>query len=127
MTKFAMRGDGNLAMIERASKNPLLGELAMLFTLRYLLYSDISNGQSRYVDSFITWAKEYAENLPEPDVLSDLALAYSYRNDPQSAQRIIGRAVSIYPKNSYLVEQQHQVMAGQAVDYFRDTKVGTLK
>jgi O-antigen polymerase len=127
MTKFAMRGDGNLAMIENASKNPVLSELALLFTLRYLLYSDISKGQSRYLDSFINWAGQYAKALPEPDVLSDLALAYSYKKDPESAQRIIDRAVAIYPKNSYLVEQQRQVMAGNAVDYFKNTKIRSSK
>jgi O-antigen polymerase len=123
MTSFAMRGDGNLAIVENASKNPLLSELAMLFTLRYLLYSDISKGQSRYADSFITWAELYAKELPEPDLLSDLALAYSYSNDGESARVVIDRAVSIYPKNGYLVEQQRQVMAGNAVEFFRTTKI----
>jgi O-antigen polymerase len=127
MTRFAIRGDGNLAMVKSASKNPVLNELAMLFTLRYLLYIDISKGQSRYVDSFVTWAEQYAEKLPEPDVLSDLALAYSYRKDPENAQRIIDRAVSIYPKNSYLVEQQQQVKSGNAVGYFRNTKIRSLQ
>jgi O-antigen polymerase len=127
MTKFAMRGDGNLAIVENASKNPVLSELAMLFTLRYLLYSDISKRQSHYVDSFIAWAEQYAEQLPVPDVLSDLALAYSYKNDAVNAQRIMDRAVSIYPKNSYLVEQQRQVLAGKSVEYFINTKIRRRK
>jgi O-antigen polymerase len=123
MTKFVMRGDGNLAMVESASRNPVLNELAMLFTLRYLLYSDISRGASQYVDRFIDWAGQYAKEMPEPDVLSDLALAYSYRNDAERAQRIIDRAVSIYPKNSYLAEQQRQTREGKAVDFFKKTKI----
>jgi O-antigen polymerase len=127
MTKFVLRTDGNLAMVESASKNPLLSELAMLFTLRYLLYSDINAGTSKYVDTFISWAGQYAKEMPEPDVLSDLALAHSYRNDPENAERIIDRAVSIYPKNSYLVEQQSQITAGKALDYFRNTKIRNRK
>jgi O-antigen polymerase len=127
MTKFAMRGDGNLAMVESASKNPVLNELALLYTLRYLLYSDISKGESSYVDQFIDLAEQFTQTMPVPDVMSDLALAYSYRNEPENAQSIIDRAVSIYPKNEYLVEQQKQIMAGKAVDYFRETKIKSSK
>jgi O-antigen polymerase len=123
MTFFALRGERNMSMIESATKNPVLNELALLFALRVLLYSDISRGTTQYLDRFISWSERFVEDLPEPDVLSDLALAYSYRNDPENAQRIIDRAVSIYPNNSYLVEQQRQIRAGAAVDYFRKTKI----
>jgi hypothetical protein len=123
MTKFAIRGDGNLAMIESASRNPVLNEFALFYTLRYLLYSDISRGASQYVDQFISWSEQHVKDMPVPDVLSDLALAYSYKKDPENAQRIIDRAVSIYPKNQYLVEQQRQTREGKAVDFFKKTKI----
>jgi O-antigen polymerase len=120
MTNFAMRGDGNLAMVESAGKNPVLSELALLYTLRYLLYSDIYNDQSRYVDQFISFVEQYVRDKPVPDVMSDLAVAYAYSNDPDNSLRIIDRAVSIYPKNDYLVEQQREIISGNAVDFFRN-------
>jgi O-antigen polymerase len=123
MTKFAMRSDGNMTMIQSASKNPVLSELALLYTFRYLLYSDISKGQSRYADQFIEMAEQYTQNMPVPDVMSDLALAYSYKGDDKNAQRVIGRVVSIYPNNTYIVEQQRQINQGKAVDYFKETKI----
>jgi O-antigen polymerase len=123
MTNFAMRGDGNMAMIQSATSNPVLSELAMLYTFRYLLYADIHSGQSRYVDQYIDLAERYMQYMPVPDVMSDLVLAYTYRQDPQNAQRVMDEAVSIYPRNEYLVEQQAKVREGKAMDYFRETKI----
>jgi O-antigen polymerase len=123
MTKFVMRGDGNLEMIRSATENPLLSEDALIFTLRYQLYSDVAGGRSSNVKQFIGWAANYVNQLPNPDVMSDLALAYSYAGDEQNANRVIRRAVLIYPTKRYLVEQQKYVLSGDAVSYFKNTKI----
>lgn len=86
-------------LLQPAMENAFFRDQAELYFMRTLLMREAQSQKTEFSPKFISWAEQFIEYTPVPQLHIDLAQAYLINKQPDKAVAIINKGAAIYPAN----------------------------
>ena len=98
-----------------ALNNLYFREQGEYFMMRAVLYSGIQRKEQASVDSFVSWAESFLQQIPDIQIYKDLAAAYQYLGEAGKSKRVLDLASGIYPAEKALQVAKTKLLSGDAL------------
>ncbi len=105
--------------LEAGRNNLYFQDVSQVLFYTSVLYQSIAVGDKKHIDEYINWANNYLALTPATNTFNDLALAYTFKDDNETAIKIAQKAFAIYPANIEIEQRLKEVTVNLPISQFK--------